>query len=515
MHRLFAQDLGGPLLVSALLLSSGATAFAQPRIDAITAIDVIFSTIGEGQPDIAQGGWAQMWGEGLVDGEDNAAISVNGVVTLSLALSGGRVFFRVPPETEIGPAELMATVDGQSAGFSFPVRTHAPAVLVEGGGTYNVLSGLEVSDQNPLRPGHFFRVFGLTGLGTQQPPSLRMIVGGQEVVVQGLIENQPFGEIPPLPGVFILQAVVPDVEPGCYPVTLEAGGVSWTYEHPDDLAPIGSAGGSESVRCSSQTTGGPRFTSESLLGAAAFGPAASGGLASLFVGLSEFIGNQQAAASSIPLSTQLADTVVEFTPVTASGVQQGPPIAAPLVFASGPANQINLQIPWEVPPGPASAVVTAAGVASEPVDVQIAQSAPGVFTFDFGTGRAVAFYNDGTIVHPEGTLGLPSRPATIGEGFSLLATGLGPTDPPGVTGDSSSVGGTFVSRSTVLPPTVTIGGVTAQVFGAILSPEFVGVYQVVVIPQEGTPTGDAVPIVIEVGGETSRDDVTVAIGAGP
>ena len=502
MHKGFAQSFAQRMLTSILLLSSsGALALAQPRIDAITAIDVFFSTIGEGQPDIAQGGWAQMWGEGLVDGDNNAAISVNGVMTLSLALSGGRVFFRVPPATQVGPAEFTATVGGQSARFSFPVSAHAPAMLVEGGGAYNVLTGLEVSDQNPLRPGDFVSVYGLTGLGTEQPPAFRMIIGEQEASVLALIENQPFGEIPPLPGVFILQAVVPDLEPGCYPVRLEAGGVGWTYEDPDDLAPVGSAGGSESVPCSSQTTGGPQFTSESLLGAAAFGPAASGGLASLFVGLSDFIGDQQAAASSIPLPTQLADTVVEFTPVTAGGVQQGAPIAAPLVFVSGPANQINLQIPWEVPPGLVSVVVTAGGVASEPVDVQIAESAPGVFTFDFGSGRAVALYNDGTIVHAEGTLGLPSRPATVGEGFSLLATGLGPTSPAGVTGDNSLVGGTFVARDTVLTPTVTIGGVAAQVFGAVLSPEFVGVYQVVVIPQEGTPVGDAVPVVIEVGGE--------------
>ena len=160
-------------------------------------------------------------------------------------------------------------------------------------------------------------------------------------------------------------------------------------------------------------------------------------------------------------------------------------------------------------------VVTAGGAASDPVTLEIAEFAPGIFTFDFGAGRAVAFFNDGVITHPEGTLGLASRPAGIGEAFSVLATGLGPTSPSAVTGDNSSVDGTFVRRDTIVTPTVTIGGVTAEVFGSILSPEFVGVYQVVVIPQEGTPTGDAVPIVFEVAGVSSRDDVTVAIGPAP
>ena len=517
MHERLQQVFARVVAVTAvLLLSSGVTAFAQPRIDAITAVDVIFSTIGQGQPNVAQGGWAQMWGEGLADGDNNSAVAVNGVTTLSLALSDGRVFFRVPPETELGLARFTATVAGQSAGFDFPVSAFAPAALVEsaGGGTFNALDGSLVTGQNPLRPGDLVRIFGLTGLGAVQPPQFRMIVGDQEVSGLGLIDNQPFGQIPALPGVFIFTARVPNLEPGCYPVTLEAGGVGWTSENPDDFAPIGAEGGSESVSCSSQPPGGPQFSSESLLGAAAFGPAASGGLASLFVGLSDFIGDQQSVAESIPLQTVLAATMVEFEPATANGAQQSAPIAAPLVFVSGPAGQINLQIPWEVPPGTASVVVTAGGTASAPVHLEIAKVAPGIFTFDFGAGRAIAFFNDGAIVHPEGTLGLPSRPAAIGEGFSLLVTGLGPTNNSPVTGDNSSAGGMYVERRTVSTPSVTIGGVAAQVFASILSPQFVGVYQVIVVPGAGTPAGDAVPIVIEIDGESSRDDVTVAIASG-
>ena len=256
----------------------------------------------------------------------------------------------------------------------------------------------------------------------------------------------------------------------------------------------------------------PEFGPDSLLGAAAFEGAATGGLASLFVGISDFV-DTTAVASTVPLSAQLAQTMVEFSPGSASALskEQGSTVAAPLVFVSGPANQINLQVPWEIPPGVASVVVTAAGVASDPVEIAIAEFAPGIFSFDSGAGRAVAFYNDGAIVQPVGSFGLAARPAAVGEGFSLLATGMGPTDPVSVTGDSSSVGGTFVQRSTTTQPTVTIGGVQAQVFASILSPQFVGVYQVVVIPQAGTPAGDAVPVIIEIGGETSRDDVTVAI----
>ena len=255
----------------------------------------------------------------------------------------------------------------------------------------------------------------------------------------------------------------------------------------------------------------PEFGSNSLLGAASFGEAASGGLASLFVGISDFVAGT-AVASAVPLSTQLAQTRVEFRPAGAAATKgQGAGIAAPLVFVSGPANQINLQIPWEIPPGIASVVVTASGAVSDAVNIAIAEFAPGIFSFDSGAGRAVAFFNDGTIIQPVGSFGLPARPAAVGEGFSVLATGMGPTAPPSVTGDNSSVGGTFVRRDTVALPTVTIGGVPAQVLASILSPEFVGVYQVGVIPQADTPAGDAVPIIIDIGGVASRADVTVAI----
>ncbi len=514
-NKAFGSVFAWPSAVLFLLLfGSAGLAVAQTKIEAIAAIDVTFSTIGSGQPGIAQGGWAQMFGEGLADDDDNTSISVNGVMTLSIALSSGRVFFRIPPETALGPAQVTVAVGGQTDTFEYPVSQFAPTGFIEGDTFHG--DGSPITEANPLRPGDGFIANGLTGLGVSQPPQLTIVIGGQPAAITSLVDDVSLGGVPALPGLFVVEGTVPNLAPGCYSATLEIGGASWTFDHPDDLIAIGAAGGSEAASCSSEPRG-PQFTSESLLGGAAFGPAASGGLASLFVGLSDFVGDAAETAPGIPLPPQLGDVTVEFTPSAASGAgrAQGAPIQAPLVYFSGPANQINLQIPWEVPPGPASVVVTAGGVRSDPVALQIEEFAPGLFTFDFGEGRAVAFFNDGAIVHPEGTLSLAARPAAIGEAFSLLATGLGPTSPAAVTGDNSSIGGDFVRRDTIAVPTVTIGGVAAQVFGSILSPEFVGVYQVVVIPQAGTPTGDAVPIVIEVSGTTSRDDVTVAIGPAP
>jgi uncharacterized protein (TIGR03437 family) len=56
-----------------------------------------------------------------------------------------------------------------------------------------------------------------------------------------------------------------------------------------------------------------------------------------------------------------------------------------------------------------------------------------------------------------------------------------------------------------------IGGVPALVMFSGLSPEFVGVYQLNVIIQPGTPTGNAVPIQIRTAGITSTNKVTIAV----
>jgi uncharacterized protein (TIGR03437 family) len=138
-----------------------------------------------------------------------------------------------------------------------------------------------------------------------------------------------------------------------------------------------------------------------------------------------------------------------------------------------------------------------------------------VFSFDFGPGRAVAINLDGTVAHPIGSFpDQPegySRPVKIGEYVILLMTGLGPTIPGGITGDDSIDSGTFVRRDTIATPRVLIGGVEQNVVFSGLSPEFVGVNQLNFEVLAGTPVGDAVSLVVEAGGLSSRGDVTIAV----
>jgi uncharacterized protein (TIGR03437 family) len=62
---------------------------------------------------------------------------------------------------------------------------------------------------------------------------------------------------------------------------------------------------------------------------------------------------------------------------------------------------------------------------------------------------------------------------------------------------------------------VLIGGVEGQVAFSGLSPEFVGVNQLNVQVPAGVAPGDAVPLVIDIGGRLSRADVTIAVSAAP
>jgi uncharacterized protein (TIGR03437 family) len=59
-------------------------------------------------------------------------------------------------------------------------------------------------------------------------------------------------------------------------------------------------------------------------------------------------------------------------------------------------------------------------------------------------------------------------------------------------------------------PTVTIGGVSAKVQFSGLTPGFAGLYQVNVQVPDGVSPGDAVPVVVTIGG-VSSNTATIAV----
>jgi uncharacterized protein (TIGR03437 family) len=210
-----------------------------------------------------------------------------------------------------------------------------------------------------------------------------------------------------------------------------------------------------------------------------------------------------ANADTIPLSTKLGNVSVTF-----GG------IPAPLLFVSNAPQQINAQIPWELAGNTTTQIVVTNGTtASAPLSVPLTSAAPGIFSFLSGVGQAIAYGNsDGQFAAPVGAYpGLTTHPAKIGDPTSLviLATGLGPVNPAVQTGNNALDG---QLHQCVTTPTVTVGGVPAQVLFAGMTAQFVGVYQLNIVIQPGTPTGNAVPLQISMnGGTPTTDQVTIAV----
>jgi uncharacterized protein (TIGR03437 family) len=186
---------------------------------------------------------------------------------------------------------------------------------------------------------------------------------------------------------------------------------------------------------------------------------------------------------------------------------------APLTFVS--AEQINAQVPWDVvsvlPPGSnatVSVVVTRSALPSGPQTVEVARFSPGIFAVN---GRLAVAVNagDGTIAQPPGAIaGLNTHAAVVGSAIILYANGLGPVDKAVASGDLSS---DPITR-TLTEPAVLIGGAEAPLLFSGLAPQFVGVNQLNVLIPANAPIGDAVPIQIRIGGITTSEAITIAIG---
>lgn len=232
---------------------------------------------------------------------------------------------------------------------------------------------------------------------------------------------------------------------------------------------------------------------------------------SLFSIFGSALASETASASSIPFSRSLGGVTVQF-------VNGSTTVDAPISYVqpgSGSSSQINAQVPWELAvPGTSTTVnvvVSNNGVASAPTPVNIAPFSPGIFGFNTAAGTlALAYtYADGMFAWPANTVqGLSTHPAAPGSLLIVYATGLGAVNQ--TIDDGAAAGSVLTSVNT--PPVVLIGGISAQVAFAGLTPQFPGVNQLNIIVPPNAPTGSAVPIQIQVGGITSPDSFTIAVG---
>ncbi|MCZ6489303.1 MAG: hypothetical protein O7A06_02090 [Acidobacteria bacterium] len=228
---------------------------------------------------------------------------------------------------------------------------------------------------------------------------------------------------------------------------------------------------------------------------ASFGtqPPAAGSIGSIF---GTNLASSTLAGNSLPLETSLGGTSVQVNGVV-----------APLFFVSP--GQINFQFPWEVEgQTEVSVTVTSNGVTGAPMMISLGSFDPGIFVINPEGQGAVLIANAVELAAPIGSVpGRATRPAGRGEFISIFCTGLGAVDNTPASGAAAT--GDPLSR-TISTPSVTIGGVDATVVFSGLGPGFVGLYQVNAQVPEDAPTGDAVELVLTIGGVTSNT-VTIAV----
>ena len=133
---------------------------------------------------------------------------------------------------------------------------------------------------------------------------------------------------------------------------------------------------------------------------------------------------------------------------------------------------------------------------SVPQDVQVAQAQPAVYTQD---QKGILGNGAGVIVNGStNALITLANPAKAGDVVVMYCNGLG-----------AVTAGASVSP-TVNPLKVTMGGIDATVQYAGLAPGYADLYQVNVVVPAGVQPGSAVPVVLNIAGQTSPA-VTMAV----
>ena len=224
-----------------------------------------------------------------------------------------------------------------------------------------------------------------------------------------------------------------------------------------------------------QVTAGSRPRITSVLNGASFqgGAVAPGELVSIFGG---GLGPATAAGMSVN-SAGLVNRSLAGTRVLFDG------LPAPVLYSSD--GQVNAVVPWGLAgQGSTNLQVEYGGIRSTALPLGIAAASPAIFP------SAVVNVQDGS-------LNSTSAPAGRGTYITFYATGGGTMDVPRFDGEFSNV----PLGRTVAAVAVKIGGVDAQVSYAGESPGLVsGALQVNVQVPASAPIGNAVPMVLQIGG---------------
>jgi uncharacterized protein (TIGR03437 family) len=174
-------------------------------------------------------------------------------------------------------------------------------------------------------------------------------------------------------------------------------------------------------------------------------------------------------------------------------------VPAPVLYSW--ANQVGIQVPYEVTAGPGAITIQYGAQASVQLPVTIAPSAPGLFTLDeSGKGQAVA-------INEDGSLNTPASPALQGHIVSVYATGYGLVSPVVPNGAPNAAG----LANPLWPVTARVNGVPARVERAGGDTGLpAGTIRVDIrVPTD--VSGNQAPLSIRIGSVDSQPGVTMSV----
>ena len=188
-------------------------------------------------------------------------------------------------------------------------------------------------------------------------------------------------------------------------------------------------------------------------------------------------------------------------PVRAAGYEKGlggtrvtfDGIEAFLTYSS--AAQLNALVPYAVS-GKAGMTVQYNGGTSDLFPLALAGSVPGIFTRSYGPGQAVALNDDGTFNSSDNQV-------ERGGWIVFWGTGQGLVNPDGQDAEIITT-----PKNINLPVRVLVDGIEAPLLHSLLT--YTGVMQIGARIPSTSRTGD-VPLVLDIGGASSRHDVTVSV----
>ena len=179
----------------------------------------------------------------------------------------------------------------------------------------------------------------------------------------------------------------------------------------------------------------------------------------------------------------------------------------PSAIVSASPSEFHVQLPVDAQAGPAtlklqqpstaplSFALSGRVDAAHELAITLETHAPGIFT-------------PPGVTRPDGSAISMENPAIPGETLRITATGLGPTNPPVGTGMPAPSAPLAVAVDT---PSVEVAGSDAAVLSAVLSPGFVGFFQVnFTLPADLAAGTHA--LTLEIGGQTSNV-VMIPVGA--